>query len=129
MRGQDLNLRPPGYEPDELPAALPREILVPETGVEPARDCSHGILSPGRLPIPPLRRGIYFSIRWKNRQLKIAAYFLPRAHRISGRLFFGGISMEPKMLNFPNPYSRALPQGDLDDLIFTLSEEPQISDR
>ncbi len=37
--------------------------------------------------------------------------------------------MEPKMLNFPNPYSRALPQGDLDDLIFTLSEEPQISDR
>ena len=30
-------------------------ILVPETGVEPARDYSHGILSPGRLPIPPLR--------------------------------------------------------------------------
>ena len=29
--------------------------LVPETGVEPARDRSHGILSPGRLPIPPLR--------------------------------------------------------------------------
>ena len=30
-------------------------LMVPETGVEPARDCSHGILSPGRLPIPPLR--------------------------------------------------------------------------
>ena len=56
LREEDLNLRPPGYEPDELPAALPREILVPETGVEPARDHSHGILSPGRLPIPPLRR-------------------------------------------------------------------------
>lgn len=29
--------------------------MVPETGVEPARGYPHGILSPGRLPIPPLR--------------------------------------------------------------------------
>ena len=27
LRGQDSNLRPPGYEPDELPTALPRDIL------------------------------------------------------------------------------------------------------
>ena len=26
LRGKDLNQRPPGYEPDELPAALPRDI-------------------------------------------------------------------------------------------------------
>ena len=26
LRGQDSNLRPPGYEPDELPTALPRDI-------------------------------------------------------------------------------------------------------
>ena len=32
------------------------EILVPVAGVEPARPCGHGILSPGRLPIPPHRR-------------------------------------------------------------------------
>ena len=28
LRGKDLNQRPPGYEPDELPAALPRDILL-----------------------------------------------------------------------------------------------------
>ena len=27
LRGLDLNQRPPGYEPDELPTALPRDIL------------------------------------------------------------------------------------------------------
>ena len=27
MQGQDLNLRPPGYEPDELPTALPCGVL------------------------------------------------------------------------------------------------------
>ena len=27
MRGEDLNLQPPDYEPDELPIALPRDIV------------------------------------------------------------------------------------------------------
>ena len=30
---------------------------MPEVGLEPTRPCGQGILSPSRLPIPPLRRG------------------------------------------------------------------------
>ena len=37
------------------PVRIPH-FLVPVAGVEPARPCGHGILSPGRLPIPPHRR-------------------------------------------------------------------------
>ena len=33
-----MNLRPLGYEPNELPTAPLRGVLVPETGVEPVRD-------------------------------------------------------------------------------------------
>ena len=31
-----------------------RNFLVPENGVEPSRPCGHRILSPARLPVPPL---------------------------------------------------------------------------
>lgn len=31
--------------------------VVPEAGLEPAQGCPRGILSPLRLPIPPLRQG------------------------------------------------------------------------
>jgi hypothetical protein len=31
---------------------------VPEVGIEPTRGCPHGILSPARLPVPPLRHGL-----------------------------------------------------------------------
>lgn len=30
--------------------------MVPEAGFEPARPCDRGILSPLRIPVPPLRR-------------------------------------------------------------------------
>ena len=36
------------------PAKYPQEAM-PEEGLEPSRDCSHRILSPARLPVPPLR--------------------------------------------------------------------------
>ena len=84
-----MNQRPPGYEPDELPTALPRDMEIynafararRETFRDPrsaydggaglcvvckngaghrsrtgTRFKSHGILSPGRLPSPPVRR-------------------------------------------------------------------------
>ena len=35
LRGKDSNLRPPGYEPDELPTALPRDNKIGKTGFEP----------------------------------------------------------------------------------------------
>ena len=41
LRRQDSNLRPSGYEPDELPTAPPRDInMVPKTGIEPVREVS-----------------------------------------------------------------------------------------
>ncbi len=51
-----MNLRPSGYEPDELPTAPPRDIkLVLKTGIEPVRYRYRRILSPVRLPISPLQ--------------------------------------------------------------------------
>ena len=63
-----MNLRPPGYEPDELPAALLRDVkLVPRTGVEPVRYRYRGILSPVRLPIPPSRLVQSAELVWERR--------------------------------------------------------------
>ena len=44
LRGQDLNLRPSGYEPDELPTAPPRDNnanlkVVGGNGLEPLTPC------------------------------------------------------------------------------------------
>ena len=56
LRGQDLNLRPSGYEPDELPAAPPRDIIGAEDRNRTGTIVSNRrILSPVRLPVPPPR--------------------------------------------------------------------------
>ena len=62
--------------------------LVPETGVEPARDYSHGILSPGRLPIPPLRRSQYYTILRCFRQPPERAPMHRPPHRAAGFIFY-----------------------------------------
>lgn len=59
LRGMGSNHRPQAYEACELPTALPRDMLkelVPEAGLEPTREYSHGDLSSVCLPITPLRR-------------------------------------------------------------------------
>ena len=84
LRGPDLNQRPPGYEPDELPTALPRDIYPMQFLASLCRELQvnknigagdrgrtgtigkdRRILSPVRLPIPPLRH--------KHRYLNVSA--------------------------------------------------------
>ena len=49
--------RPPGYEPDELPdCSTPRYIGAGNRDRTGTILSYHGILSPGRLPVPPFRR-------------------------------------------------------------------------
>ena len=57
-----MNLRPSGYEPDELPTAPPRDIMFCIYGAEDRNRTGtvfnhRRILSPVRLPVPPLRHG------------------------------------------------------------------------
>ena len=41
--------------------------MVPEEGVEPTHSCEYGILSPARLPVPPLRLELFrISLRTVN---------------------------------------------------------------
>ena len=55
LREQDLNLQPSGYEPDELPTAPSRDIMVEGEGFEPSKASPTDLQSApfGRLGIPP----------------------------------------------------------------------------
>ena len=65
-----MNLRPPGYEPDELPTALPRDIMkfdkigAGDRGRTGTIGKDRRILSPVRLPIPPLRHINHIENKW-----------------------------------------------------------------
>ena len=51
LRGEDLNLRPPGYEPDELPTALLRDIELGPVGAGD-RTRTGTVLLPGDFKSP-----------------------------------------------------------------------------
>ena len=59
LREQDLNLRPSGYEPDELPAAPSRDVFsffgAEDRNRTDTTFKGRRILSPVRLPVPPPR--------------------------------------------------------------------------
>ena len=69
----DTELSPPGGSGVKLASSD----VVPVAGVEPARPCGHGILSPGRLPIPPHRhrclRGRVLEDAFRNLEAKMEA--------------------------------------------------------
>ena len=62
VQGPDLNQRPPGYEPDELPdCSTLRYLVLAQLKCRRPESNRYGfkgrrILSPVRLPVPPLRR-------------------------------------------------------------------------
>src|SRR3989339_768856 len=63
--------------------------MVPEAGLEPAQAFTRGILSPLRLPIPPLRRPVYcksLHADLASREIKKPAAD-PECLRVTGRFF------------------------------------------
>ena len=63
-----MNLRPSGYEPDELPGCSTPRYGAGSRGRTGTILTYHGILSPGRLPIPPFR---HFTTVFRNRPYSI----------------------------------------------------------
>ena len=63
---------------------LPR---MPEEGIEPTLSCENWILSPARLPVPPLRRLSKHELYAKNQAMKSA----PRAALIIALLILHGM--------------------------------------
>ena len=49
-------------------------MLVPEVGIEPTRPEGHRILSPARLPIPPLRRPAQSIVGLVSRLVKMVMW-------------------------------------------------------
>ena len=65
-------------------AGLSKSSYLPEAGIEPARGCPHGILSPGRLPVPPFGLGTdqqvaagYYDVFFRKSQ-----YFYKKLERL-----------------------------------------------
>jgi hypothetical protein len=115
-----LNPRPPGYEPDELPAALPRDVFGAEdrnrTGTV-FKD--RRILSPVRLPVPPLRLNCSISIPCFNGKYYYIVFNFKRQYLIiSNYHHFGFLSYLAVLLNM---YFSIIPSRLSHSLIIRLS--------
>ena len=131
--------------PTSYQAALSRD-MVPETGLEPARDRSHRILSPGRLPFR--HSGV------SGRKLALVECLIMITHRcaivnhIFKKFFRSAMRISPApphrlrwdhwkeadampehTPDSPAPAPMPAPREDVDDLIFSTETERPVSDR
>jgi hypothetical protein len=66
--------------------------MVPEAGLEPAQGCPRRILSPLRLPIPPLRQRYYFSFLRQDLASRTAKKLAGNLHASGLPVSFKGMS-------------------------------------
>ncbi len=136
-----MNRQPPGYEPDELPTAPPRAILVERAGFEPAKALPAdlqsapfgqlGYLSSYYIMMPACRQLLQEDLslhtgaddRTRTGNLLITNQLLCQLSYVGRPTAYFIIPTSPaevKMGNFPGPYILSLLSRYLSSFLFTL---------